>query len=286
MSEKQNKRSRQAKEQRVDRAAQMRQEREAAQQRRSRVLTIGIAVLILAVVAVATFAISRANNEQAAVESGDGPTPSGVTAEGGVLYTQANAVGDGSSEAPSDGPSDGASGGTSSADPVPVVVYEDFQCPVCRSFEATAGGYLEEQVAAGAITVEYRPIAFLDARFGTSYSLNTANAAACTLDDVGVGAWKRLHDALYETQLEEGTEGPTEADLVRYALGSGAGDVATCIHDGTFDAWVTRVSEQAANDDVTGTPTVLVDGSVVEGAQPNTVPGLEQLTAAIEAAQA
>lgn len=167
-----------------------------------------------------------------------------------------------------------------------MVVYEDFQCPVCRSFEATVGDYLEQQVAAGAITVEYRPIAFLDARFNTSYSLNTANAAACTLEDAGVPAWKGLHDTLYETQLPEGTAGPTTEELVRYALEAGANDVATCIEGGTFDAWVNRVSEQAASDDVSGTPTVLVDGEVVEGGQTGTVPGLEQLAAAIEAAQA
>lgn len=281
MSEKQNKRTWQAREERVDRAAQMREQREAAQQRRGRLITIGIAVLVLVVVAVATFAISRASKDQADVQAGEGPTPSGGTADGGVLYTQANAEGAAGSDAQSDGPSAGQSAGA----PVPVVVYEDFQCPVCRSFETTVGGYLVQQVAAGAITVEYRPIAFLDARFGTAYSLNTANATACTLDDVGVQAWKRLHDTLYETQLEEGTAGPTEADLIRYALGSGAGDVATCIQDGTFDGWVTRVSEQAVTDDVSGTPTVLVDGEVVEGDQAGTVPGLEQLTAAIEAAR-
>ncbi len=280
MSGKQDKRARTDRAVRTDRAAQMRQQREAAQQRRSRLVAIGITVLVLVVVAGAALAISRASNgaadPPADVTAGDGPAPSGITPQGGVLYTQADAGGT---------PKAGSGGDPGQGEPVPVVVYEDFQCPVCGSFEASDGPYLEQQVAAGAITVEYRPIAILDGRYGTSYSRNTANAAACTLDDVGVMPWKRLHDTLYQTQLQEGTDGPTDPDLIRYALGSGAGNVATCIQDGTFDAWVGRVSAQAGTDDITGTPTVLVNGTVVEGEQAGTVPGVDQLTAAISAAR-
>lgn len=87
-------------------------------------------------------------------------------------------------------------------------------------------------------------------------------------------AWKGLHDTLYETQVAEGTAGPTTEELVRYAQGAGADDVATPIEECTFDAWGNRVSEQAASHGVSGIPTVFVDGEVVEGGEPNTVPGL------------
>jgi protein-disulfide isomerase len=258
---------------RVDRAAAMRAEREATQQRRSRIITIAIVAAVLLVVAVATFAISRATTEEPEPAAA-GPAPSGVTTEGGVLYTQADAAANGAK----------VTGSEEGGDPVPVVLYEDFQCPACGAFEASVGPYLEEQVAAGKITVEYRVINFLDERFGTSYSLNTANAAACTVDDVGVPAWKRLHDALYANQAEEGSPGPLQGDLIQMAVGSGGRNVSACITAGSYENWVNSVTDQAVDADVSGTPTVLVDGEVVQGAEEGTVPGQADLQAAIDAA--
>ena len=69
-----------------------------------------------------------------------------------------------------------------------VEVYEDFQCPICRSFEEQSGDFLRQQVASGAVTITYRPFSFLDDTGGSpnDYSKRSTSAALCALDQGGV----------------------------------------------------------------------------------------------------
>jgi protein-disulfide isomerase len=59
------------------------------------------------------------------------PMPSGHTPEGGVLVSSDNAR-------------------------RRLLIFEDPQCPNCRSFEEASGDLLRREVAAGAVAVEYR----------------------------------------------------------------------------------------------------------------------------------
>ena len=46
--------------------------------------------------------------------------------------------------------------------PVSVDVFEDFQCPVCKQFEAATSADLAARVKAGTVLVRYHPISLLD----------------------------------------------------------------------------------------------------------------------------
>ena len=67
--------------------------------------------------------------------------------------------------------------------PVKVVLYIDFICPVCKNFETQYNETLTSLRNEGKITVEYRPLGFLDSRSTTNYSSRAANAAACVVNE-------------------------------------------------------------------------------------------------------
>ena len=152
-----------------------------------------------------------------------------------------------------------------------MVAYEDFLCPVCGAFEAETGSWLADQVAAGQIELEYRPIAILDESSSTDYSTRAANAAACVADQAGPEAYVAMHGELFAQQPAEGGPGLPDDTLVELAVKAGAEQdaVSSCIEDGTFEDWVAQVTDRASDDGVTGTPTVLVDDEqVAPGASP------------------
>ncbi len=149
--------------------------------------------------------------------------------------------------------------------PKSIVVYEDFLCPFCGQLEQTVGDQLDEQVEAGDVTVEYRPIPFLSGRF--DYSAEAANAFAVVLDASGPEVAKEFHDLLFDNQPPESGPHPDDDQLVEWAVEAGAteDDVRPGIEDMTFEGWVDAAGDAASDAGVDSTPTVLVDGEKVEG---------------------
>lgn len=151
-----------------------------------------------------------------------------------------------------------------SGSPVEVIVYEDFQCPYCKALEESSGDYLEDAMEAGDITVEYRIVSFLDQASANEYSSRAANAALCVFDTGGASAFYEFHEALFERQPAEGTPGPEDEQLTAYASAAGAGAAADCIADQAMADQVAENTKLMAQEGVSGTPTVLVDGEQVE----------------------
>jgi protein-disulfide isomerase len=147
--------------------------------------------------------------------------------------------------------------------PVTVDVYEDFLCPVCRRFEEQAGGTLDRFVREGTVQVRYRPIAILDGSSTDEYSTRALNAAAVVADAAGVEAFRAFSDELFAAQPAEGGPGLSDDELIDLAARAGAGGpgVAQGIRDLRFADWAARVTDQAGREGITGTPTVLVDGT-------------------------
>ncbi|MDO9380706.1 MAG: thioredoxin domain-containing protein [Nocardioidaceae bacterium] len=254
-----------AKNDRQQRAEQMRKERERAEKRRRNGITLGIMAVVVVLVAVAAFAIVNEvgkSNDPAA-------QPANTTDDYGIVYDQAAAGGTPAADA---------------ADPVPVVIYEDFQCPACQASEAQNGEFLDQQVASGAITVEYRPIPFLDRASTTEYSSRSANTAACVVDTAGAGAFHELQKLLYTNQPAEGGAGLSDDQLADFARQAGGLETKSCIDDDQFGRWVEEAGEAAQQAEVSATPTVLVGGKPTpEGGG---VPSPEILQQAITAAAA
>ena len=256
--------NRKKRDQRQARAAQLRRDRQRAETRRNRIV-VGSIVAAVVVVVVAT-AVAIAYNQQ-----GGGDAPSGeITAEYGFVYSAESIDSDQRSE---------------ELTPVEVVLYEDFICPACGQFEQQVGSYIEEQVSIGAISVEYRPIAFLDRMSTTDYSSRAVNAAACVFDNEGADTFHEFHDLLFANQPPEGGAGLSDDELTALAEQAGADEVDSCISDGEFDGWVEEANDSASQNNVVSTPTVYVAGEEVNGAGGG-VPSLQDLLNAVLAASA
>jgi protein-disulfide isomerase len=246
--------------QRAARAEQMRKEREKADRKQRNLITIGIVVVVIALIAVGGWGIKAAADKNEKVT--EVIQPANATKDYGIVYTTADAGGT-------------AAEGT---EPVSVELYEDFQCPACLSFEQQSSDYLKQQVASGAITITYRPFSFLDSQSQNKYSSRSTSAALCALDAGGVADYVKVHDYLYANQPDEGTAGPENKDLVEAFSGLGITGIDSCITTEKFVPWVKKARDAGSDKGVGSTPTVMVAGKVLENPNPDT------LQAAIDAA--
>lgn len=154
--------------------------------------------------------------------------------------------------------------------------YADYQCPSCGAFARNvAPQVLQAYVDTGLIRLEYYDFAWIGPE-----SRDAANAARCA------GAQDRYwpyHDLLYANQAGENA-GSFSRDRLK-AFGRELGlDRATfdrCVDDGTFAAAVQADLADARSQGFTGTPTFLIGGRRIVGAQP-----FEVFAAAIDAALA
>ena len=133
---------------------------------------------------------------------------------------------------------------------------------MCRQFEEHAGDTLDRLVHEGTAQLRYRPIAILDRVSTEEFSTRALTAAAVVADAAGVDPFLAFHAELFAAQPHEGGPGLPDGELVDLAARAGAGgaDVAADIRDLRFAA-PPRGTDQASREGVTGTPTVLVDGT-------------------------
>ena len=143
--------------------------------------------------------------------------------------------------------------------PVKVVLYIDFICPVCKNFEAQYNETLTTLRNEGKITVEYRPLGFLDSRSTTNYSSRAANAAACVVNEspekysdfveraVRQAAGRRRRRPVRRRPEEDGHRRRRQEH--RQVRGRK-----------TYRPCVKYTTQEAPAIGVTGTPTVFVDG--------------------------
>ena len=254
---------------RAARAEQMRRERNKADKRQRNGITIAIAVVVLALIAGGGWAIKKASDQNAV--STEYVAPKNVNSDYAITYDSTVAI------------------GKAATSPVTVTLYEDFQCPACKSFEAADSPFLKQAVASGDITIEYRPISFLDKSSTTEYSSRALNAALCVLDTTDVKIYAAMHDVLYANQPVEGSAGLDDAKLGALAKEAGAGDLTTCIKSRKFDPWLRDSTTAFGKAGYTGTPTIVINGKKVEGPAQNgqpSLPGVVDLQKAIAAAKA
>jgi len=252
--------------QRAARAEQMRKEREKADRKQRNMITVAIVVVVVTLIAVGGFAVKKASDDNASSTAYVAPANLSSAANFAFDYTATD-----------------AGGAAPTTDPVKVVLYEDFQCPVCKAFEAADGAFLDNAVKTGQITIEYRPYAFLDRSSSTRYATRAMNAAMCVLDEGGAAVYKKMHDILYANQPEEGTAGLPDSDLIDFAKQAGATGTDSCINTEKFSPWVKKAKAKVESDGVTGTPTVRIGGKDVNNSAGG-APTVADLQAAITAA--
>lgn len=226
---------------------------EADKRRRTRTVIIQVAVVAVVVAAVigGTVIGLRSSDDGAAA----GSAPAAVTDDGSYVVGDPDAA-------------------------VTVQVIEDFQCPVCQTFEAAFGEQLDAYAASGDVKVEYRGVAFLDRASSTEYSSRALNASACVMDAGDVDVWKEFHRQLFLQQPAEGGAGLPDSDLISIADDAGAGDIEACVDDRTYDDWVSATTAAGTSDpDFGGTPTVFVNGEVVQNSPEAIVAAVDEALA-------
>lgn len=252
----------------------------------------GIVVAVVAIIVIVALVVTS-NIKNNAPIADSGPTPANSNVHGGVTLLANTDVAKSAPASvnvadvpspPATPPVDVKAPGAEAeaGKPVKVVLYVDFICPVCKSFEAQYNPTLTKMRNEGKITVEYRPLGFLDSRSTTNYSSRAANAAACVVND-SPEKYSDFVDALFAKQPAEGSAGLSDNDLKKLATDTGAKNIDQCVDDKTYRPYVKYTTQKAAATGVTGTPTVFVEGKQWRTGESAKTPFDQFLQAAVDA---
>ncbi len=254
-----------------EKARKIREQQQKKEKRNRQLVRWGVVAGIVAIIAIIAIIVTQNVRGQIPDE---GPTAANTNEYGGVVVGADNEVltndpaGQISVEdLPDAAPEPGEDGElvppgiepSAEDEPVNVVLFEDLQCPICKQFEETFGGQLEELRNSGDITVEYRVISILDRTSPTNYPSRSANAVACVADE-SPESYQAYLDTLYERQPTEGSDGLPNDELADIAEEVGAGNLGECIDSITYRPAVEIQTERSSMYGVSGTPTAFVDG--------------------------
>ncbi len=144
-----------------------------------------------------------------------------------------------------------------------VDTYIDFLCPYCNQFETAEGDTIQKLIDSGEITLNVHPVTILnDYSSGTEYSSRAAGAFFSVAQYDPANAYAFLQ-ALYENQPDENTTGLTNAEIIDIASQAGVNvttELEQSITDNEYQAFAIEQSDASG---ITGTPTVLVNGTTI-----------------------
>jgi len=150
--------------------------------------------------------------------------------------------------------------------PVTIIEYSDFQCPFCRTFYENAYQSIKsEYIDKGIVRLVYRhmPLNFHAA------AVPSAHAVECAAEQ---DKFWELHDAIFENQtlLGTGTVDYTQEDIRQWVLDIGvdASDFDKCMDSDKYVDKIKQDISDAARLGINGTPSFVINGRVIVGAQP------------------
>lgn len=249
-----------------EKARILREEQKKKDRRTKVFLQGGIILASLAIIAIVALVIVNSIKPE-------GPGPANMASDG-IQISQGNIAL--STPALSKGESPVPNTPDTSTGVLDIQMYVDYLCPICGDFEKTNGDYISSLLDNGGATVEIHPIAILDRLSqGTKYSTRATNAAACVAN-YSPNEYYAFHNLLFANQPAENSTGLTDDEIISLttqAKVDKASDIASCIKNQNFKAWVSASTARALNgpipnsnvDKVQGTPTVIVNGLKYEG---------------------
>lgn len=147
--------------------------------------------------------------------------------------------------------------------PVTIIEFGDFQCPFCGRFAAQTEPQLDEQyIQSGKVRFGYFNFAFLG-----SESTWAAEAAECAADQ---DKFWEYHDKLYGSQSGENQGAFNKDNLKKLAneLGLDIRAFNDCLDSGKYTSLIQDDTSVSSALGVQSTPTFLINGRSVIGAQP------------------
>jgi protein-disulfide isomerase len=147
---------------------------------------------------------------------------------------------------------------------VTLIEFADFRCPFCEQFFTnTEPQIIKDYVDTGKVKFAFRNFAFLGPA-----SIVAANASECANDQ---GKFWDFYNYLYKNQ-------PAETDTTMYntdtltqaavSLGMNDSQFRSCLDNKTDDAKAAKDLSDGQAAGVSGTPTFVINGTLVVGAQP------------------
>ncbi|MEZ0493267.1 DsbA family protein [Kineococcus sp. TBRC 1896] len=231
-------------------AAQARQQKISAmragdaRRRRRRQVTVTTTTTVAALALVALVVVVLQNGRDSS--STAGATPPGVTgSDGGYVLP-----------------------GTPAAGAPTLDIWEDFQCPACKTFETVQGQTVTELAASGQAKVVVHVVTLIgDHNIGNQWSQKAAEAAAAA---AAQGKFLPFHRVVFAHQPAEGA-GFTDEQLRGFAQQAGVPDMDAwqqAYDSGTYAGFVQRVEARAeGSDQIQGTPTLRVGGREIAYAE-------------------
>jgi hypothetical protein len=144
----------------------------------------------------------------------------------------------------------------------PVLLHEfaDYQCPACANFSTFAHPLIKERLIDEGIVrlvrydfpLQFHPHAFLASR-----------AARCTEE---TGRYWEYHDILYGRQPTWSAQRDPSGEFIEYAelIGMDPGEFRTCLRSAEHAEEVTRNLRLGESLGVSGTPTLMLNGEILE----------------------
>lgn len=209
----------------------------AAQARRNRMLLIIGGVVVVAIIAVIILVLQNPRTQVAGefttVPTKTWPEPNGVSM------------------------------GPASAKVV-VQEFADFQCPYCRQFhDSIFQQLIDKYVTTGKVRFEYHHFIVIDANVGGKESRRAAEASECASEQ---GQFWNYFNMLFANQQTEGSGTFSDTRLKAFAasLGLDTAKFNSCFNSGKYANAVTQDELQANSLKLGGTPSLLVNGTLVQ----------------------
>jgi protein-disulfide isomerase len=243
-------------------AKALREQHKRGERRKRLGLQLGIGGVIVAAILVVVFAIVSGSQAPATAAA-----PTNLIFDGGIklgvgleAFTKTNTP----------TPAPAASASASTKTPPNIVIYLDYQCPICQQFEVPNSSQLKSWVNTGAATLEIHPLSFLDGRATPNEYSSRAGSAAICVAEYAPQSFFDYSALLFENQPQEGTAGPSNdelvADLAKVQIPA-SDKLTSCIKNKAFGPWLLDHTSKVLSTPipgtkltVDGTPFILVNG--------------------------
>jgi protein-disulfide isomerase len=168
---------------------------------------------------------------------------------------------------------------------VEVQVYEDFQCPNCKTYADSIEKQLVDSsyITDGQAYYVFMQFPFLDSNSITKESHQAANASMCAMEQ---GRFWDYHDILFANQgaVENGgAYNNKRLQAFAESLGLNMDEFNQCFNADKYATQIEADYQEGIAAGVKGTPTVIVNGQILT---PGYVPTYDEITSAIDTALA